>query len=190
MITIFAKFGKAEETSKRSDSFQPQNWYQYITNHPASKSKPVDFSVLMKSLSVSPSRPKIPRNLLLTLIRFGVNVSKYTTESLEELNKRLYSEWIWQQTITKKSSDISDDEIDELGKSLDRVLKGIEEDIAPGRVELKNKIRNSEIVIKELLSDKKQMQEELERYRVKEAKRKKYNERMKKQAIEKDKKKR
>jgi len=184
------KVWQSRRNQQKIRFFPTQNWYQYITNHPASKSKPVDFSVLMKSLSVSPSRPKIPRNLLLTLIRFGVNVSKYTTESLEELNKRLYSEWIWQQTITKKSSDISDDEIDELGKSLDRVLKGIEEDIAPGRVELKNKIRNSEIVIKELLSDKKQMQEELERYRVKEAKRKKYNERMKKQAIEKDKKKR
>ncbi|MFH1890630.1 MAG: hypothetical protein ABIJ91_03645 [Candidatus Kuenenbacteria bacterium] len=159
--------------------FPTQNWYQYIINHPASKSKPVDFSVLMKSLSVSPSRPRIPRNLLLTLIRFGVNVSKFTTDALIELNKRLYSDQLWQQVMNKRSSEISNDEIQGLEKSLDKVLTVIEEDISPERVKLRDKIKINEVLIKNLASEKLKTEKELEQYKEKEGKRKKYNKQMK-----------
>ena len=86
---------------------------------------------------------------------------------------------IWQQVVNKKSSEISDNEISELGKSLDKVLTRIQEDIAPERVKLRDKIKNDEVLIKELSSGKIKAENELKKYKEKEKKRMKYNKRMK-----------
>jgi len=154
--------------------FPPLSWFQYVVHHPASRSRPADFALLMKSLTVSPARPKVPRNLLLTLIRFGVNVTNYTTEALEELNRRLYEQWIWRETISRRSSEITDDQAAELGQALGRVLGEIEELVAPDHVELRDRIRQDRRVIKGLIAKKRELEGHLEYYKKKERRRKRY----------------
>lgn len=154
--------------------FPPRNWFQYVMHHPASRSRPADFAVLIKSLTVSPTRPRVPRNLLLTLIRFGVNVTNYTTEALEELNRHLYEKWIWREALNRRSSDISDDQAVELGQALDMVLGEIEELVAPDRSELRDRIRQDRQAIEGLVAEKRALEDELARYRKKDRSRKRY----------------
>jgi hypothetical protein len=154
--------------------FPPRSWFQYVVHHSANRSRSADFATLMKSLTVSPARPKVPRHLLLTLVRFGVNVANYTTEALEELNKRLYEQWIWRETVNRRSSEITDANAAELGQALGRVLGEIEELVAPDRTELRDTIRQDRQVIEVLIRDKSELEDELAHYRKKERSRKRY----------------
>lgn len=157
--------------------FPPWGWFQYVTHHPASRTRPTDFSLLMKSLTVSPVRPRVPRNLILTLIHFGVNISYYTTEALEELNNRLYKQWVWRQVLTKRPSEITDAQIDDLKYALNNVLGEVEEVVAPDRAELREQHKQDEEVIKRLVSEKRELEEELAHYKKKQVNRERYQRR-------------
>jgi hypothetical protein len=157
--------------------FPPQSWFQYLAQNPASRSKPTDFALLMKSLTVSPARPKVPRNLLLTLIRLGVNISNFTTEALIDLNNRLYDQWVWREVLSKRPEEIADDQAVELRQALDSILQRIEETVAPDRLELTQKIVQREATIEELALRNRRLEEENQRLKEKEKNRATYQRR-------------
>ncbi len=170
-----------QRIERRAPVFPPQSWFQYVSQYPTSETTPGDFATLMMSLTVSPARPQVPRNLLLTLVRFGVDISKYSTEALQELNERLYREWIWREVINKRPSEIADEQVVELGRSLNQVLERIEDAVSPDRSELSKRIKHDGDLIAELASAKRELEKKLKWYEEKEKRRKHYQHQMNKQ---------
>lgn len=161
-------------TGERGRVFPPQGWWQYVASFPASRTQPVDFATLMKSLTVSPARPRVPRNLLLTLIRLGVNLEQFTDEALQTLSDRLHQDWIWQQVINQKPSEISVAKADELNRGLHEILRRIEESLTSDVVELRQRNVQRQHTIEQLQAEKHELEQKLAWYEMKERRRERY----------------